>query len=93
MRCRAIRGEWQSAFWRQPARSVLCWAARRFIARIMAPRIGGAAVADAISHTFGFAAYAADTGELRQPKDSKIVFDTGNGADDPEKVYPAVCSR
>lgn len=37
-RCRAIRGEWQSAFWRQPARSVLCWAVRRFIARIMAPR-------------------------------------------------------
>ena len=33
-----IRGEWQSAFWRQPARSVLCWAVRRFIARIMAPR-------------------------------------------------------
>ena len=41
---------------------------------------GSAAVADAINHTFGFAAYAADTGELRQPKDSKIVFDTGSGA-------------
>ena len=48
---------------------------------------GSAAVADAISHTFGFAAYAADTGELRQPKDSKIVFDTGSGADDPEKGF------
>ena len=33
-----IRGEWQSAFWRQPAHSVLCWAARLCIARIMAPR-------------------------------------------------------
>ena len=52
---------------------------------------GGAAVADAISHTFGFAAYAADTGELRQPKDSKIVFDTGNGADDPEKGFYSGC--
>ena len=48
---------------------------------------GSAVVADAISHTFGFAAYAADTGELRQPKDSKIVFDTGSGADDPEKGF------
>ena len=52
---------------------------------------GSAVVADAISHTFGFAAYAADTGELRQPKDSKIVFDTGNGADDPEKGFYSGC--
>ena len=52
---------------------------------------GSAAVADAISHSFGFAAYAADTGELRQPKDSKIVFDTGNGADDPEKGFYSGC--
>ena len=52
---------------------------------------GSAAVADAISHSFGFAAYAADTGELRQPKDSKIVFDTGNGADDSEKGFYSGC--
>ena len=52
---------------------------------------GSAAVADAISHTFGFAAYAADTGELRQPKDSKIVFDSGSGADDPEKGFYSGC--
>lgn len=52
---------------------------------------GSAAVADAINHTFGFAAYAADTGELRQPKDSKIVFDTGSGADDPEKGFYSGC--
>lgn len=52
---------------------------------------GSAAVADAISHSFGFAAYAADTGELRQPKDSKIVFDTGNGAGDPEKGFYSGC--
>lgn len=52
---------------------------------------GSAVVADAISHTFGFAAYAADTGELRQPKDSKIVFDTGSGVDDPEKGFYSGC--
>ncbi len=52
---------------------------------------GSAVVADAISHSFGFAAYAADTGELRQPKDSKIVFDTGSGADDPEKGFYSGC--
>lgn len=52
---------------------------------------GSDVVADAISHSFGFAAYAADTGELRQPKDSKIVFDTGNGADDPEKGFYSGC--
>lgn len=52
---------------------------------------GSAAVADAINHTFGFAAYAADTGELRQPKDSKIVFDTGSAADDPEKGFYSGC--
>ena len=52
---------------------------------------GGDAVADAIAHSFGFAAYAADTGELRQPKDSKIVFDSGSGADDPEKGFYSGC--
>ena len=52
---------------------------------------GSAAVADAISHSFGFAAYAADTGELRQPRDSRIVFDSGSGADDPEKGFYSGC--
>ena len=52
---------------------------------------GSAAVADAINHTFGFAAYAADTGELRQPKDSRIVFDYGSGADDPDKGFFSGC--
>lgn len=54
-------------------------------------KTGSDAVADAISHSFGFAAYAADTGELRQPKDSKIVFDTSSGADDPEKGFYSGC--
>ena len=44
-----------------------------------------------IAHTFGLVAYAADTGEMRQPKDSKIVFDTGNGADDPDKGFFSGC--
>ena len=44
-----------------------------------------------IAHTFGLVAYAADTGEMRQPKDSKIVFDTGSGADDPEKGFYSGC--
>ena len=44
-----------------------------------------------IAHTFGLVAYAADTGEMRQPKDSKIVFDYGSGADDPEKGFYSGC--
>ena len=44
-----------------------------------------------IAHTFGLVAYAADTGEMRQPKESKIVFDYGSGADDPEKGFYSGC--
>ena len=44
-----------------------------------------------IAHTFGLVAYAADTGEMRQPKESKIVFDYGSGADDPEKGFFSGC--
>ena len=44
-----------------------------------------------IAHTFGLVAYAADTGEMRQPKESKIVFDCGSGADDPEKGFYSGC--
>ncbi len=44
-----------------------------------------------IAHTFGLVAYAADTGEMRQPKDSKIVFDCGSGADDPDKGFFSGC--
>ena len=44
-----------------------------------------------IAHTFGLVAYAADTGEMRQPKDSRIVFDYGSGADDPEKGFYSGC--
>ena len=44
-----------------------------------------------IAHTFGLVAYAADTGEMRQPKDSRIVFDCGSGADDPDKGVFSGC--
>lgn len=36
------------------------------------------AVAEAVAHSFGIVAYAADTGETMQPKDSRIVFDVGS---------------
>lgn len=44
-----------------------------------------------IAHTFGLVAYAADTGEMRQPKDGRIVFDYGSGADDPDKGFFSGC--
>ena len=37
----------------------------------------GDAVAEAVAHSFGIVAYAADTGETMAPKDSRIVFTTG----------------
>lgn len=51
---------------------------------------GGGAAAD-IVHTFGLVAYAAETDEVRQPKESKIVFDSSNGADDPDKGFFSGC--
>ena len=51
----------------------------------------GGSAADEIVHTFGLVAYAADTGEMRQPKESKIVFDYGSGADDPDKGFFSGC--
>ena len=51
----------------------------------------GGSAADEIAHTFGLVAYAADTGEMRQPKDSRIVFDCGSGVDDPEKGFYSGC--
>lgn len=44
-----------------------------------------------IAHTFDLVAYAVDTGEMRQPKDSRIVFDCGSGADDPDKGFFSGC--
>ena len=95
----AVREEKSRA--RQPVRSMRGGMKRLLAAACaFAVVLGGAAlhgrqtgsdpVTD-IAHTFGLVAYAADTGELRQPKDSKIVFDTGSGADDPEKGFYSGC--
>ena len=95
----AVREEKSRA--RQPVRSMRGGMKRLLAAACaFAVVLGGAAlhgrqtgsdpVTD-IAHTFGLVAYAADTGEMRQPKDSKIVFDTGSGADDPEKGFYSAC--
>lgn len=47
--------------------------------------------ATALANTFGLVAYAADTGATMAPKDSKIVFDSGSGADDPENGFFSGC--
>ena len=52
----------------------------------------GEAVAEAVAHSFGIVAYAADTGETMQPKDSRVVFDmAGGGADSPTKGFFSGC--
>lgn len=95
----AVREEKSRA--RQPVRSMRGGMKRLLAAACaFAVVLGGAAlhgrqtgsdpVTD-IAHTFGLVAYAADTGEMRQPKDSKIVFDYGSGADDPEKGFYSGC--
>ena len=95
----AVREEKSRA--RQPVRSMRGGMKRLLAAACaFAVVLGGAAlhgrqtgsdpVTD-IAHTFGLVAYAADTGEMRQPKDSKIVFDTGSAADDPEKGFYSGC--
>lgn len=49
------------------------------------------AVAETVAHSFGIVAYAAETGEVLEPKNSKIVFDDGAGVDDPEKGFFSGC--
>ena len=51
----------------------------------------GGSAADEIVHTCGLVAYAAEIDEMRQPKESKIVFDCGSGVDDPEKGFYSGC--
>ena len=52
----------------------------------------GDAVAEAVAHSFGIVAYAADTGETMQPKDSRVVFDiAGGGKDSPTKGFFSGC--
>ena len=95
----AVREEKSRA--RQPVRS-MSGGMKRLLAAACAFAVvlGGAAlhgrqtgsdpVTD-IAHTFGLVAYAADTGEMRQPKDSRIVFDYGSGADDLDKGFFSGC--
>lgn len=56
---------------------------------------GSEAIAEAVAHSFGIVAYAADTGEIIAPQDSTIVFDmAGGGMDSPTKGFSAAaCSR
>ena len=44
-----------------------------------------------MAKTFGLVAYAAETGEVIQPFDGKIVFDSGSGCNDLEKGFFAGC--
>ena len=95
----AVREEKSRA--RQPVRS-MSGGMKRLLAAACAFAVvlGGAAlhgrqtgtdpVTD-IAHTFGLVAYAAETDEMRQPKESKIVFDYGSGVDDPEKGFYSGC--
>ena len=49
-------------------------------------------VAESVAHSFGIVAYAANTGETIEPKDSKIVFDiAGGGMDSPIKGFFSGC--
>ena len=53
---------------------------------------GSEAIAEAVAHSFGIVAYAADTGETIAPQDSKIVFDmAGGGMDSPTKGFFSGC--
>ena len=95
----AVREEKSRA--RQPVRSMRGGMKRLLAAACaFAVVLGGAAlrgrqsgtdpVTD-IAHTFGLVAYAAEIDEMRQPKESKIVFDCGSGVDDPEKGFYSGC--
>ena len=53
---------------------------------------GSEAIAEAVAHSFGIVAYAADTGETIAPQGSKIVFDmAGGGMDSPTKGFFSGC--
>jgi len=49
------------------------------------------AVAQTIMNSFGFVAYAANTGETITPKNPAIVFDSGSGSDSPEDGFFSGC--
>lgn len=49
------------------------------------------AVAEAVAHSFGIVAYAADTGETMEPKNSRIVFDDGAGMESQNDGFFSGC--
>lgn len=49
------------------------------------------AVAEAVAHSFGIVAYAAQTGEMIEPKSSKIVFADGAGMESQDDGFFSGC--
>lgn len=51
----------------------------------------GVPAAGSVANSFGFVAYAADTGKTVALKDNKIIFDSGSGADTLDKGFFSGC--
>lgn len=49
------------------------------------------AVAETVAHSFGIVAYAADTGEIMEPKNSRIVFADGAGMESQNDGFFSGC--
>ena len=49
------------------------------------------AVAETVAHSFGIVAYAAETGEVLEPKNSRIVFDDGAGMESQNDGFFSGC--
>lgn len=60
-------------------------------ATVWSQRAPDSSAVGAVANSFGLVAYAADTGEIIQPQDSRIVFNSGAGADDLEKGFFSGC--
>jgi hypothetical protein len=51
----------------------------------------GVSAAGSMANSFGFVAYAADTGKTVAPKNNKIIFGSGSGADTLDKGFFSGC--
>lgn len=60
-------------------------------ATVWSRRAPDSSAVGAVANSFGLVAYAADTGEIIQPQDSRIMFDHGAGVNDPEKGFFSGC--
>ncbi len=60
-------------------------------ATVWSRRAPDSSAVGAVANSFGLVAYAADTGEIIQPQDSRIVFNSGAGVDDLEKGFFSGC--